>query len=74
MHLSTMANTIRKKDITQQLAKIRNTLIKDMHKGDYTIEEISSIVRLNKAGISRVIRFGSNINAIKKGDVSNIKK
>lgn len=61
-----MLNAIKKKDITQQLIGIRNDLIKEMYRGDYTIEEISSIVRLNKAGISRVIRFGSNTNAIKK--------
>lgn len=58
---------IQKRDITQQLLEVRNTLIKNMHKSGYTIDQIVSVVRLDKAGVSRVIRFGSNTNIIKKG-------
>ncbi len=52
----------KKCNVDQQIIDLRNTLIRDMHKNGYTIADISSVVRLNKAGISRVIRFGSNSN------------
>lgn len=52
----------KKCDAMQQITDVRNGIIKHMHKHGYTITEISSVVRLNKAGVSRVIRFGSNSN------------
>jgi hypothetical protein len=52
----------KKCDLMQQIIDIRNSVIKHMYNSGYTITEISSVVRLNKAGISRVIRFGSNSN------------
>ena len=52
----------KKCDAEKQILDVRNTIIKHMYENGYTISDISEVVRLNKAGVSRVIRFGSNRN------------
>lgn len=53
---------ITRKNIGQQLIELRNGLVKEMKAQGYTVDEIASVVRLSKGGVSRVIRFGSNTN------------
>lgn len=73
-----MANTklgiIKKRDIAKQLLELRNAFVKEMHKNNFTVEEIASVICLDKASVSRIIRFGSNTNTIKKGKCKDIIK
>ena len=52
----------KKCDVEKQILDVRNAIIRHMYENGYTISDISEVVRLNKAGVSRVIRFGSNRN------------
>jgi len=65
---------IRRKDIATQLTTVRNELIRHLDKHGYTNDEIAAVIRLSKAGVSRVIRFGSNSNLTTKNNESDIIK
>jgi hypothetical protein len=50
----------RQKTREQQVIDVRNALIIDLHKADFSYGEIEKIINIDKGGASRIVRFGKN--------------
>ena len=46
----------------EQIISTRNQLVRSLKEGGFSYGEIEQIIRIDKGGASRVVRFGKNIS------------
>lgn len=44
----------------EQINRVRNELILELHQGGFTYSEITSIINIDRASANRIVRFGKN--------------